>query len=185
MKTILAVPSLGRRAEFLDAVARSRKLHAAWVAPPGSSEAFNQYLKRFNSPSHVSSWILTETDHLAGVVNINEIVRGLFQSGYLSYYGFAPHNGQGYMTEGIRAVISRAFRRLGLHRLEANIQPGNYRSRNLIQGLGFKLEGFSPRYLKIAGKWRDHERWALLSDEFNIPPKATHQPLESYKRSGI
>jgi len=166
MKTILAVPSRRRRAEFLDAVVQSRKLHADWVSPPGTSEAFNQYLKRFDSPSHVSSWILTEADELAGVVNINEIVRGLFQSGYLSYYGFAPHSGQGYMTEGIRAVISKAFRSLGLHRLEANIQPGNANSRQIVQRLGFRLEGFSPRYLKIAGKWRDHERWAITVEDW-------------------
>ena len=171
MKTILAVPSLERRAEFLEAVARSRKLHGSWVSPPGTNEAFDQYLKRFESPSHVSSWILTEGNELAGTVNINEIVRGLFQSGYLSYYGFAPHNGQGYMTEGIRAVISNAFRKLGLHRLEANIQPGNVPSRKLIQRLGFKLEGFSPRYLKIAGRWRDHERWAITVEDWRASKK--------------
>ena len=45
------------------------------------------------------------------------------------------------MREGLELVIERAFRELGLHRLEANIQPGNRRSIALVEGLGFRREG--------------------------------------------
>ena len=166
MKIQLARPSRRAQAEFLAAVAKSRKLHAVWTTAPRTAKEFRQYIKRVDSPSHIGYWIRTEAGELAGVVNINEIVRGRFRSGYLGYYGFAPHHGRGYMTEGIRAVVSRAFRKLGLHRLEANIQPGNEPSRRLVRRLGFRLEGFSPRYLKIAGKWRDHERWAVTAEEW-------------------
>lgn len=166
MKSILAIPSSRRRSEFLAAVARSRKLHGRWVSPPRTAKAFAKYLKRFDLPAQIGYWILTETGEIAGVVNINEVVRGSFRSGYLGYYVFVPHNGHGYMTAGLRAVVSKAFRGLRLHRLEANIQPGNATSRRLVQRLGFKLEGFSPRYLKIAGKWRDHERWALTAEDW-------------------
>jgi [ribosomal protein S5]-alanine N-acetyltransferase len=68
------------------------------------------------------------------------------------------------MTEGLALVLRHAFRSLGLHRLEANIQPGNHPSRRLVRGLGFRKEGFSPRYLKIGGHWRDHERWAIIRE---------------------
>jgi ribosomal-protein-alanine N-acetyltransferase len=70
------------------------------------------------------------------------------------------------MTEAVRQALAYAFDEVGLHRLEANIQPGNARSIALVRRLGFRLEGFSPRYLKIDGEWRDHERWAMLADEF-------------------
>ena len=110
-----------------------------------------------------------EDGAIAGVVNLNEIVRGAFHSTYLGYYGFAPHAGQSYMAEGLGLVLRHAFRRMGLHRLEANIQPGNRDSRALVRGLGFRREGFSPRYLKIGGRWRDHERWAIVREAWATP----------------
>ena len=110
--------------------------------------------------------VLKTGGDLIGVVNIDSIVRGAFQSGYLGYYGFIPHVGLGLMREGLSQVVSRAFRELKLHRLEANIQPENERSIALVRGLGFRLEGFSPKYLKVCGRWRDHERWAILAEEW-------------------
>jgi ribosomal-protein-alanine N-acetyltransferase len=68
------------------------------------------------------------------------------------------------MTEGMRAVLAQAFGPLKLHRLEANIQPGNVASIALARRCGFACEGFSPRYLKVAGRWRDHERWAIHAE---------------------
>src|SRR6056297_1342170 len=84
------------------------------------------------------------------------------------YHAFLPWTGRGYMRAGMRKVITRAFRVHRLHRLEANIQPGNEPSRRLVGALGFRLEGYSPRYLKIRGRWRDHERWAITREEW--PP---------------
>jgi ribosomal-protein-alanine N-acetyltransferase len=78
-----------------------------------------------------------------------------------------PHNGRGFVKRGLQAVLTEAFGIHGLHRLEANIQPDNEASRHLVRGLGFRFEGFSPRYLKVAGRWRDHERWALTAEEWH------------------
>ena len=103
---------------------------------------------------------------MAGVYNISQIFYGHFRSAYLGYYAFAPFAGQGYMREGLQLVLRHAFGPLGLHRLEANIQPENAPSIALVAGAGFRLEGLSPRYLKIGGRWRDHERWAILAEEF-------------------
>ncbi|HEX5326691.1 MAG TPA: GNAT family N-acetyltransferase, partial [Acetobacteraceae bacterium] len=104
---------------------------------------------------------------VVGVVNLNDIVAGMFQGAYLGYYGMFDHTGRGLMTEAVGAGVSVAFTELGLHRLEANIQPGNHRSIALARRLGFRKEGYSPRYLRIAGVWRDHERWAVLADEWD------------------
>ena len=64
---------------------------------------------------------------------------------------------------------SRRIRELGLHRLEANVQPGNRRSIALVEGLGFRREGKVRGFLKIGNRWRDHERWALLKYEWRSP----------------
>jgi ribosomal-protein-alanine N-acetyltransferase len=164
--SILERPSLKRQEEFLAAVVRSRKLHGHWASPPTNATAFRESLKRLRSVNHVGYWVCTEDGELAGAINVNEIVRGVFCSGYLGYYAFVPHNGRGYMKSGLRAVLADAFLRRRLHRLEANIQPDNEASRHLVQVCGFRLEGFSPRYLKLAGRWRDHERWAITVEEW-------------------
>ena len=69
------------------------------------------------------------------------------------------------MRDGLELALRLAFGSLGLHRLEANIQPGNASSVALVKGAGFRLEGYSRRYLKISGRWRDHERWAILAED--------------------
>src|SRR5262245_16751201 len=125
MHSILEAPSRRRRDEFLAAVSRSRDLHRGLVAPPRTVEAFERYLARLRGPADIGYWVRTSEDELAGVINISEIVRGAFQSAYLGYYAFEPHGGNSYMSLGLRAVLGRVFRIHRLHRVEANIQPGN------------------------------------------------------------
>jgi len=159
--------SARRQHEFLAAVRRSRRLHGRWVAPPASAPAYRRYLASLRRPTRAAFFIVRrDTGELAGVVNISEIVRGNFQSAYLGYYAFTPHAHQGLMREGLGLVIDQAFARLRLHRLEANIQPANKASTRLVRALGFRHEGRSPRYLNIAGHWQDHDRWALLADDW-------------------
>lgn len=101
---------------------------------------------------------------LLGTLELSRIARGNFQSAYLGYRIMAKHRGRGYMTEALQLVLRHAFRTLRLHRVEANIEPGNEPSVALVRSAGFTREGFSRRYLKLGGRWRDHERWALLRE---------------------
>ena len=152
---------------FLSAVDQSRSLHHPWVQPPNTPSAFREYLGKRGVPRGAAFFVwLEKPAGLVGVVNLDEIVRGCFHSAYLGYYAFAPYAGRGLMQKGLSLVITHAFRRLKLHRLEANIQPGNSASKALVKKLGFRREGFSRRYLKINGRWRDHERWAILSEDW-------------------
>jgi ribosomal-protein-alanine N-acetyltransferase len=154
------------RTELLAAVRRSRLLHRPWVHPPSSPSAFRAYLARSRRKSQKSFLVLLPDGGLAGVVNVSEIVLGSFRSAYLGYYGLVPHGGRGAMRAGMALVLTELFGAAGLHRVEANIQPGNRSSIALVRALGFRCEGYSPCYLKVGGRWRDHERWALLAAEW-------------------
>jgi [ribosomal protein S5]-alanine N-acetyltransferase len=143
--------------------AASRALHHPWSEPFTDLAGFRAWFEQIGARKW--SFLAKRDGVLVGVVNLNEIVRGGFQSAYLGYWGLVGGTGGGAMTEAARLVVAEAFGPLGLHRVEANIQPGNLRSRALVRRLGFRLEGFSPRYLHIAGAWRDHERWAKCVDD--------------------
>jgi ribosomal-protein-alanine N-acetyltransferase len=129
-------------------------------------------MARFRDDQHAGFLVCQrETRAIVGAVNLSEIVRGPLQTAYLGYFVGAPFAREGYLSEGLRLVVGHAFDDLKLHRLEANIQPGNRPSIALIRGLGFRKEGFSPRYLKVGGRWRDHERWACVAEEWRSSPR--------------
>jgi ribosomal-protein-alanine N-acetyltransferase len=160
-------PSARREREYLEAVLRSRALHRGYVVAAATPSEYRSYLRRTRRDNQESFFIVAaESGALAGVININDIVRGAELSGRLGYYAFIPHAGNGLMREGLIGVVGRAFRELGLHRLEANIQAGNRRSIALVAGLGFRREGNARGFLKIGNRWRDHERWALLKEDW-------------------
>ena len=116
----------------------------------------------------------SEDGALLGHVEISQIARGNFQSAYLGYAIGAEHRSQGYMTDSLQLALRHAFRTLRLHRIEANVEPGNEASLALVRRAGFTREGFSRRYLKIRGRWRDHERWALLAEEWRPIQPSRH-----------
>jgi len=157
----------GDRHEFLRLNRASLRLHRGRVSPPVTPRQFTAYLPRRRRPSSPGFLICRAPDGaIVGGINFNEIVRGSFQSAYLGYQIGAPFARRGYMTEAIRLALTFAFRQLRLHRVEANIQPGNQASLALVRQAGFRREGLSRRYLKIGGRWRDHERWALLAEDW-------------------
>lgn len=163
----LATPTAEGENEFLDAVFGSETLHHPWVFPPRTHEQYLGYLERIRNGRTIANLIrLTTGNRLGGVINVSEPVMGIFQSAYLGFYAFAGCEHQGLMTEGLALVLDRAFNEPGFHRLEANIQPANSGSAALVRKLGFRKEGSSPKYLFIDGAWRDHDRWAILSDEW-------------------
>jgi ribosomal-protein-alanine N-acetyltransferase len=155
------------RDEFLTLVRESRELHRPWAYPPERGDQFDELVGRSRRDDVVTLLGCRGEDAaIIGVFTISQIVRGSFQSAYLGYYGHARYARQGYMREAITLVLDHAFGPLALHRLEANIQPTNAPSVALARGAGFRLEGFSPRYLLIGGRWRDHERYAITVEDW-------------------
>lgn len=154
------------RDEFLRLAAESRGLHRPWTYPPEHPDQFDELYARSRRDDCVCLLAcLREGGDIAGVLIVSQIVRGAFQSAYLGYYAHQHHAGQGYMREAMAQTVAHSFGAVGLHRLEANIQPANRASVALARSAGFQLEGFSPRYLLIGGQWRDHERYAITADD--------------------
>jgi ribosomal-protein-alanine N-acetyltransferase len=151
----------------------SLSFFAGLITTQPTPAAFAAYLARSTSRTAICRLICHRDDgRLLGAINVSEIVRGNFWSGYVGYYVGRRHAGQGYMTEALQLMLRVAFREEGLHRLEANIQPDNAASIALVRRAGFTREGYSRRYLRVANRWRDHERWALLADDW-VPSRSS------------
>ncbi|UWU92068.1 GNAT family N-acetyltransferase [Bradyrhizobium sp. CB1015] len=142
----------------------SRDLHEPWIFPCKSQEEFDNWFGRLLTGPNVALVARVGSNGpIVGIIELTQIVWGLFRSAYTSFYSNAEMAGSGAMTEAGRLGIKYAFDDLKLHRLEANIQPNNNRSLAFVKRLGFEREGFSPQYLNIDGNWRDHERWTIIS----------------------
>lgn len=151
------------RDAFVELAERSESFFRPWIRAPKTADEFAAYIRRFDRVAADGFVIcLRSTGSMAGFVNVNEIVRGPYQRGVIGYGAFVSSAGHGYMTEGLRLLLDYAFTELDLHRVEADIQPANLASLNLVKRLHFRKEGYSPNFIKINGKWMDHERWAIV-----------------------
>ena len=170
-RVTLRRPQASDAKAFVEAVGKSRRLHGAWVSPPATRAAFARYVERFGGPPRTSEhvgYVAVRIDDgaLVGAFNFSEIVRRAFESAYLGYYAFAPFTGQGYASEALALALDAAFDELRLHRVEVNVQPNNRRSLALAERVGFAREGYSRRYVRVAGRWRDHVRFAMLAEDW-------------------
>ena len=163
-RVVLSTPTPEDEAEFLAANLASRAYHRPYSYNPLLPEDYRTYLNSLGERK-VGYFARTVDDGtLVGWINLSEIIRGNFHNAYCGYCGYAHSAGRGYMTEALGLVLREAFTTQKLHRIEANIQPGNAPSIALAKRVGFELEGHSPRYLKVGGRWRDHERYAIRAE---------------------
>jgi ribosomal-protein-alanine N-acetyltransferase len=170
-RVFLRRPTARDRDAYLGLRRRSAAHLRSWepAASRGRTEIerFSDWLQSGRGGRHEKLLVCRLDDRtILGAVNVNEIIRGPAQSAFLGYWIGAPFARQGYMTEALQLALRHAFTMLGLHRVEANIMPINRASIALVKRAGFRREGHSVGYLKIAGRWADHERWALLVEDW-------------------
>jgi ribosomal-protein-alanine N-acetyltransferase len=154
------------QAEFTQRVLASREFHFPWLEPADPVLWLEALLAR-NRTDTDRCRLVCDADQgfIAGAMNLSQISPGPFLNAFLGYYAFVPHAGRGYMSAALPLLLRFAFGELGLHRVQANVQPGNGASIALVRGAGFHYEGYSPRYLFINGDWRDHEQWVMLAED--------------------
>jgi ribosomal-protein-alanine N-acetyltransferase len=177
------------RAAFVAGSRASRALHRQWVRPPRTDLEFDRYLARARRGTELYVVCRKTDGAMVGAYNVSEIVRGPLEAANLGYFAFAALAGQGYMGDGLALVLRQVFRRLKLHRIEANVQPDNLASLAMVRRAGFREEGFSPRLLKIGGRWRDHIRFAMHVEDWRAlnrrgaRPRAAHQAATTTART--
>ena len=157
------------RAQLLRLARVNQEFHQPWMNPPLTRYAFWIYLKRTHrEDTEGLVCCLRENHQIVGAINLNDITRGSLLSASIAYYADAEHSRMGYMTEALNLALEHSFLNLGLHRIEAMIQPGNTRSRDLAQRCGFHNEGLAKQFQYINGIWCDHERWVKIARESSM-----------------
>ena len=168
-KLYLRYPKSEDFAELTALYKSSRNHFRGLVQPITKRETYDKLVEKANQEEMEFFFICrNEDDAIVGVINLSQIFRLRFQNAYLGYFLGEKFTGKGYMTEAVAVILSYAFKDLKLHRFEANVQPNNTPSINILKRAGFTKEGFSRKYLKIGGRWRDHERWAIIAEDWKI-----------------
>ncbi|WP_250001827.1 GNAT family N-acetyltransferase [Actinoplanes sp. M2I2] len=164
--------TVGDAAEMAERLRANREFLAPWE-PDRSEEYFTEggqrrvlteLLRQHEAGSSVPHAIVDD-GRLVGRIAITNIARGPFLSGSLGYWVSRDANGRGVATAAVGRVVRLAFDELGLHRVEAGTLVDNTGSQRVLQKNGFRRFGLAPRYLWVAGAWRDHILFQRLADD--------------------
>lgn len=168
---------LGDVAELTELVRANREFLAPWspleeeryYTLEGQREVVEQSLERFRQgviyPMVIVDGPDPATAPVVGRITLNWIVRLTFQSSTLGCWVGKQDNGRGLATAAVAEVAGLAFGELGLHRLEAATLLDNVPAQRVLERSGFTRIGMAPKYLKVAGEWRDHLLYQMLSPE--------------------
>jgi ribosomal-protein-alanine N-acetyltransferase len=82
-------------------------------------------------------------------------------------YELAPEQwGQGIMPEAVGAIVRFGFEHMGLHSVEAQIEPNNQGSRRVLEKLGFVQEGYFRQNYFFDGEFTDTAVFSLLKTDW-------------------
>ncbi len=177
-RMLLRALRAGDRAEYERVQAMGAEFFRPWfswhadgsTAIPDFDHELERVARGLETGTHVRLAGVLPEGRIAGFFNLTDIVRGAFHNAYASWSVSADAARRGYGTEGVRGLLALAFAAspggLGLHRVQANVIPGNEASMRLARKVGFRREGEALRYLHIAGEWRDHIMYALTAEEW-------------------
>ncbi|WP_125610986.1 GNAT family N-acetyltransferase [Specibacter cremeus] len=122
-------------------------------------------LERFHAERTAGTgyyWVLTDAERVVGRISLTDVVRGVFLNGHLGYWIDKEWQGRGLATAAVNFVADHARGELSLHRLQAGVLPHNAASRAVLTKCGFARFGRTPEYLRINGRWQDHDLFARI-----------------------
>ena len=164
--------------EWTEVRSRNSQWLAPWEAsnpdPSGGLPDYRQMVRSLKAQAAQATalpFLITERrpgsvkPPIVGQLTVSSIVWGSAMMATLGYWVDQACAGRGIAPTAVAMVTDHCFKTLGLHRMEINIRPENGPSLRVVEKLGFRDEGYRPRYLHINGEWTDHRSFALTSEE--------------------
>jgi ribosomal-protein-alanine N-acetyltransferase len=105
-----------------------------------------------------------EPSKMIGTINLWQIQKDNYRA-ELGYLLHPAHWKKGLMKESIRKIIEYAFNGLGLHSLEAKVDPNNRSSIILLEKTGFVKEGYFREDYFFRDKFLDTAVYSLLNKQ--------------------
>jgi ribosomal-protein-alanine N-acetyltransferase len=168
--------SLDDAEEFAAAVAANRDhtepwepIHAeAHYTRAGQAETLRRDVEAWDMGTGYAFSVLDRDrrDRIIGRVALGNVVHGAWRNATLGYWVAADAGGRGHATEAARLICAFAFEHAGLHRVQPAVIPRNIRSIRVVEKAGFRREGRALRYLNIAGRWEDHDIFAMTLEDW-------------------
>ena len=105
-------------------------------------------------------------ERIIGRIALGNVVHGAWRNATLGYWVAAEVGGHGHGTAAAVLICAFAFEHAGLHRVQPAVIPRNVRSIRVVEKAGFRREGRALRYLNIAGRWEDHDIFAMTLEDW-------------------
>jgi [ribosomal protein S5]-alanine N-acetyltransferase len=111
------------------------------------------------------AWAIVDGGAIAGLISLNDVLRGALQLGNVGYWVDRSRNGRGLASAALADVVDFAFGEAQLHRLEAGTLPDNVASQRVLERNGFARFGYAHKLLLVEGEWRDHMLFERVADD--------------------
>jgi len=114
---------------------------------------------------HAMPFAVTWDGEMVGLLTVNGITWGSARWANLGYWVARSHAGRSITPTAVALVGDHLLTTVGMHRVEIAIRPENTASLRVVEKLGFTEVGLAPRFLHIAGDWRDHRIFQVLAED--------------------
>jgi ribosomal-protein-alanine N-acetyltransferase len=156
---------------------RLRNANADWLGPweatlpKGAGYGISSYREMIRTlrararQGLAMPFVVTYDGVMVGQLTVNGITWGSARWANMGYWVARSHAGLSITPTAVALVCDHLLGTTGLHRIEIAIRPENSASLRVVEKLGFAKIGLAPRFLHIAGDWRDHYIFQILAED--------------------
>ena len=134
---------------------------------PSSWGPLHSVLKAEGKRGTMLPFVIELDGEYVGQLTVGNIQRGAVRSAWIGYWVDRDHTGNGVAAASVALGVDHCFGPVGLHRMDATVQPDNAASQAVLRRVGFREEGLLRRYMDVNGRWRDHLLFGLTVEELD------------------